>query len=212
MSAPRQPDARRTQRDLPPEQRAALGDLVEAAHRLNLAVVTTDVDLGELVRVRDLLDEAALALTRQTRGRGVRADFEAAGRALESHRPYRMCALNPWGIPFEIEFDGDGAHASLMANALHEGPADSLHGGVGAWLMDCMLGLLLQARGHRAVTARIEIDYLARTPLDQALQLHSRITGREGRKIHAEGWIEHLGDRSLRATGLFIEVDRSVRP
>ncbi len=77
--------------------------------------------------------------------------------------------------------------------------------------MDCMLGILIQARGRRGVTAKLDLRYLRRTPLDAPLQLGSRITKVDGRKVWAEGWIEHEGERTVVAEGLFIEVEADVR-
>lgn len=203
--------ARRVADDMAPDRRAALTDLVDATFRLNHAVATTDVPTEDLLRARRDLEETTQHLLQSTQPRAARRRFETPALARQQGEPYRLGAFNPWGIPFEIEFSGDGAHASLVANALHEGPDESVHGGVSAWLMDCMLGMLLQAQGRPAVTATLSIDYLARTPLDEPLEAFSRITSTDGRKVYAEGWVEHDGVRTLQATGLFIEIDRGPR-
>ncbi|WP_244928612.1 PaaI family thioesterase [Nocardioides sp. W7] len=197
--------------EMDPEHRAAALDLVDATNRLNLAVATTDLDEATLRRARTVLDELTTELGRRRRDRVIRAGFEAPGKALAAGLPYRICALNPWGVPLEVHFGADEAYAALTANALHEGPMDSVHGGVAAWLMDTMLGIIMQANGRRAVTARLEVDYRIRTPLDQPLTLQAGVTRREGRKIWVEGWIEHEGRRTVEATGLFVEVDQAVR-
>jgi len=197
--------------DLDAGHRVAVLDLVDATHRLNLAVATTDLDEATLRRARGVLDDLATELGECRRDRVVRVGFEAPGIAREAGLPYRICAMNPWGVPLEVEFGTDEAHATLVANALHEGPMDSVHGGVGAWLMDTMLGLIMQAQDQPAVTARLEIDYRARTPLDEPLTLRARVARREGRKTWIEGWIEHDGRHTLEATGLFVEVDRTRR-
>jgi acyl-coenzyme A thioesterase PaaI-like protein len=184
---------------------------VDATFRLSRSVATTGVPTEDLVRARRTLDETTQRLLQRTHPRAARRRFETPALAKQRGEPYRLSAFNPWGIPFEIEFTEDGAHASLVANALHEGPNDSVHGGVSAWLMDCMLGMLLQAQGRPAVTATLAIDYLARTPLDEPLEVFSRVTSTERRKVYAEGWVEHDGVRTLQATGLFIEIDRSTR-
>lgn len=202
---------RRVADDLSPEHRTALTDLVDATFRLSHAVATTDMPTEELVLARQALDDTTQRLLQRTQSRAARRRFETSALAKQRREPYRLSAFNPWGIPFEINFSDDGAHASLVANALHEGPNDSLHGGVSAWLMDCMLGMLLQAQGRPAVTATLAIDYLARTPLEEPLEVFSRITSTDGRKVYAEGWVEHDGVRTLQATGLFIEVSRTMR-
>lgn len=190
--------------------RQASADLVAATRRLMLAAATTDVEPGELRAARQMLDRLADTLGRRTRERVVRAPFEGPedSRAAGPEHPWTLFAHNPQGIPLTIEFGEDCARARLVANALHEGPHDSLHGGFGAHLMDCMLGTLMQARGKRALTATLDMRYLRRTPLDRPLELSSRIVVVSGRKTIAEGWIECDGVRTVEARGLFVEIER----
>ncbi|KDE11072.1 hypothetical protein N505_0122835 [Rhodococcus aetherivorans] len=97
--------------------------------------------------------------------------------------------------------------ARLIANALHEGPPDSVHGGFSAHLLDCMLGILMQARGSRSLTASLDLRYLRRTSLDEPLDLYSRIVEIEGRKTVAGGWIECRGECTVEARGVFVRVE-----
>ncbi|MFD0452023.1 hotdog domain-containing protein [Rhodococcus aetherivorans] len=60
-----------------------------------------------------------------------------------------------------------------------------MHGGFSAHLLDCMLGILMQARGSRSLTASLDLRYLRRTSLDEPLDLYSRIVEIEGRKTVA---------------------------
>ena len=195
-----------------PEPLVAVGELVDATYRLNLAVATSDLDAAVLREARARLDEVSSLLEQRTRPRARRAPFDAPGRARATGTPYRLCALTPWGVPIEVTIGPDDTlSARLEANALHEGPPECVHGGVAGYLMDCLLGVLIQASGRRAVTARLELDYLAPTPLDRPLDLSARVTAQRGRKIHAEGRIEYDGAPTVRAHGLFVEIDRSPR-
>ncbi|GAB2856444.1 PaaI family thioesterase [Nocardioides pacificus] len=101
---------------------------------------------------------------------------------------------------------GMTARAELTVDALHEGPPDSVHGGVTAFLMDCLLGILVQATGIPSVTGTLDLRYLRRTPLEEPVVLVARLVRHEGRKLWAEGWIEHEGQRTVEAHGLFISV------
>lgn len=196
---------------LTPGHRDALAELVDATYRLNLAVATSDLDEEALRAARAQLDAVSAHLETRTRTRAMRNGFDAPRRARRERTPYRLCAYTPWGVPIEAEFgaDGQSVRARFVPNALHEGPPDSMHGGVGGYLMDCILGILIQAQDKRAVTARLEIDYRARTPLDEEVELHGRITRREGRKVWAEGWVAYAGTRTLEASGLFVEIGES---
>ncbi|MDP9823960.1 acyl-coenzyme A thioesterase PaaI-like protein [Nocardioides massiliensis] len=197
---------------LEPAHREALEQLVDATYRLNLAVATSDLDEAVLREARAQLDAVSDRLGARTRTRAMRNSFEAPRQARREGTPYRLCGYTPWGVPIEARFEDDGqaVRSRFVPNALHEGPPDGMHGGVGGYLMDCVLGILIQAQDKRAVTARLEIDYRARTPLDQEMELYGRITRREGRKIWAEGWIESGGTRTLEASGLFIEIEHPV--
>jgi len=82
-----------------------------------------------------------------------------------------------------------------------------VHGGFSAHLLDCMLGTLMQARGSRSLTASLDLRYLRRTPLDEPLDLYSRIVEIEGRKTVAGGWIECRGECTVEARGVVVRVE-----
>jgi acyl-coenzyme A thioesterase PaaI-like protein len=199
-----------TTTDVTTERRQASSDLVATARQLMLAAATTDVDLGAIREAQQAIAAAAAVLSTRTRARALRADFNApaAARAAGPGTAFSLFSYNPLGIPLDIYFDDEGAVATLTPNALHEGPHDAMHGGFMASLMDCMLGILIQSQGSRAVTATLTMNYRRRTPLDEPLTLRSRIVDHSGQKTIAEGWIEHDGMRTVEATGLFIHVPR----
>ncbi|MCC5576339.1 PaaI family thioesterase [Microtetraspora sp. AC03309] len=205
-----EPDHGTVLADVTPERRRASIDLITAIREVMLAAAVTDLDVDEMRAAERALTEVARTLGKRTRTRVVRAPFGGPAAALAAGRggSWPLFAHNPLGIPLEIHLDGDSAMARLTPNALHEGPPDLLHGGFGAGLMDCMLGVLMQARGKRSVTASLELRFLHGTPLDRPLELRSRIVEVSGRKAVAEGWIECEGRRTLEARGLFIEVRR----
>ncbi|MDF1604679.1 PaaI family thioesterase [Nocardioides sp. YIM 152315] len=196
-----------------PAELPALATLTDEVRALVLAAGTTDVGDEELVAVAGLVSDLRERLESRSRDRIVRAPFDGPAQASVTGAPYRLSAFNPFGIPVVLTFDADGsgATAELRADARHEGPRDHMHGGISSWLMDCMLGILIQARGRRGVTATLDMRYLRRTPLDVPLLLRSQITRTEGRKVWAEGWIEVEGERTVVAEGLFIEVPADVR-
>jgi len=191
-----------------PADAPALAGLVDEARAMVLAAGTTDVDEAELRAVTAELEVLRHRLEAATRTRMIRAPFEAPGVAMAAGVPFRIAAMNPFALPLEVRFDpdGQGAQAEVLLDARHEGPREHVHGGISSWLLDCVLGIVMQAHGKRAVTARLDVTYRRRTPLDVPLQLGSRITRREGRKIWMDGWIEADGERVVTAEGLFIEL------
>ncbi|QIX28564.1 PaaI family thioesterase [Nocardioides sp. JQ2195] len=174
-----------------------------------LAAATTEATPAELEAARAAIAAVTEELGVRVRDRVQRTDLRMPERVRDAgpQAQWQTYDLNPLGVPLRIRFDGDRAYADLVANALHEGPPDLVHGGISAHVMDCMLGGLVRATGTRSVTATLDMRFLAPTPLDQPLQVTSRIVERSGRKVWAEGWIEHDGTRCVEAKGLFIRVD-----
>ncbi|MGY1812067.1 PaaI family thioesterase [Blastococcus sp. SYSU D00820] len=194
--------------DVPLPRRQATAELIGAVRDLMTAAAVTEVDDGVLTTARALVTEASALLTAATRPRALRPDFEGPGeaRAAGAGAAYPICQHNPLGLPVLIRFVEDGARGTLVPGALAEGPPDSLHGGWSAWLMDTMLGVLVQAQGRRAVTASLQLDYRNRVRLDERIDLGSRIASRDGRKTVVEGWIEQAGVRAVEARGLFVDL------
>lgn len=193
------------------ELREATAELVAATRALMLAAATTTADLDDIRRARTSIAELAEDLSIRPRTRPLRPVFDgpALARAAGPEQPWKMFTHNPMGIPLEVRFGVDEAWGRLVPNALHEGPPDTVHGGFSAHLLDCMLGTLMQARGSRSLTASLDLKYLRPTPLDEPLELYSRIVEISGRKTVAEGWIACNGQRTVEATGLFVRVERT---
>ena len=199
--------------DADPDWLAAATDLVETTRDLMLSVAVTELPAAELREVRRQVADLAARLGSTTRPRALRPRFDEPRLARAQGpdgAPYPVSVSSPHALPLQVRFDGDPgvdrAHAVFVANALHEGPPEMVHGGVSAWLMDTMLGVLVQSTGEPCVTGTLEIRYLRRTPLD----LHAEIVSRSGRKLVVEGWIEIAGVRHVEARGLFVQVPMAV--
>ncbi|CAM3345317.1 PaaI family thioesterase [Nocardioides dubius] len=190
------------------DHRAATLELIEATRELMLASATTEMGLAELHSATEQMRAITAVLAQRRRPRVLRGDFDAPARAraIGPEAGYRLFPFHPVAFPMEMHFSESGARASVVANALFEGPRETVHGGFVAHILDCMLGTLMQARGTLALTASLEITYHRRTPLDEPLELFSRIVEIDGRKTIAEGWIEHDGVRTAEARGLFIAL------
>ncbi|MCD6640366.1 MAG: PaaI family thioesterase [Nocardioides sp.] len=211
--------------DLDPTHLAAREALVAATRELNLAVGTTAIDGAPLDEVTAAVAELTRVLGKESTERVVRGGFLGPRERALRGEPVRLHQLNPALPAVDLlvgHDDGpdamvaaltDGrpvgltATADLTVDSLREGPPDSVHGGTLSFLMDCMLGVLVQASGVASVTGKLDLRYLRRTPLDEPITLRSRIVSREGRKIMTEGSVEHAGTRTVAATGLFVAID-----
>jgi len=112
------------------------------------------------------------------------------------------------GLHLEFLLAEDGAVVCLPTiPESFEGPPGYLHGGIIATLLDEAMSKTVRARGLKAVTGRMEIDY--RRPVRSAapIRLEGRLLRSEGRKHWTEARI--LGARGhvlAEAKGIFIEI------
>ncbi len=88
----------------------------------------------------------------------------------------------------------------------YEGPPTCVHGGVIAELFDELLGLANLVVGQAAMTGTLKVRYHRPTPLLAPLDLVSRFTGKERRKVFTWGAIMHDGETTAEAEGIFVEV------
>ena len=215
---------RPTLHDLDPARLKAQEALVATVRELNLAAGTAELDASELDEVTEELARLTRRLGAGRAQRVLRGGFLGPRDQVRSGQPITLHQLNPAFHDVDVvvghtdgpealdaalttgDPSGLTATAELTVNALHEGPPDSVHGGVLSFLMDCMLGVLVQATGIPSVTGTLDLRYLHRSPLDQPLTLRASIVRRDGRKILAEGSVEHAGTRTVEASGLFVAV------
>ena len=213
--------------DLDPDGLAGRQSLVDAVRELALAAGTTALGAPDLAAATRAVAEVTRLLAKESTERVVRAGFLAPRACALAGRAVRLHQLNPALPALEVAFEHDDgpqalaaaldggdpsgltARATLLVDALHEGPPDSVHGGTISFLMDCMLGVLVQATGVPSVTGTLDLRYLRRTPLEEPLQLRARILRRDGRKILTAGSVEHAGVRTAEASGLFVAVGQA---
>ncbi|TCN53422.1 thioesterase superfamily protein [Rhodococcus sp. SMB37] len=190
--------------DLPEEWLQTHRDLVASVRRLMHAAATTATSIEDLREAMDLVDGASDLAQTELRAGVLLGEFGNPEKVTAT-RIRQIGAHNPLCLPLEISVDGARASATLAVDALAEGPQGCLHGGLSAWLMDCMLGLMVESTGRVCVTAQLELRYLAPTPLHRPLDLHATVDSTEGRKVWVNSWIECDGTRTVEARGLFIE-------
>ena len=201
--------------------------LVAAVRELNLASGTTLLDGADLDVVTAAVAELTRGLAKESTDRVVRGSFLGPRERVLRGMPVLLHQLNPAlpGVQVVVGHDdgpeamlaalvegspeGLTATAELTVDSLFEGPPDSVHGGTISFLMDCMLGVLVQVTGIASVTGTLGLRYVQRTPLDEPLTLRARIVRRDGRKILTEGAVEHGEARTAEATGLFVSVGQA---
>ncbi|MFN2540471.1 MAG: PaaI family thioesterase [Mycobacteriales bacterium] len=189
------------------EQLAAAERLVTQVRALMLAAATSTVPVADLDEAARLVERATqlAGASRQVEGLRLNLDRAAIARTAAGE-PWQVFRHNPLGIPLTIEVDGDLATAALAPTALLEGPPQVLHGGFSAAMMDALISTLVQVQGLRAVTVRLEVEFLAAVPLDEPLHLTARLVEVAGRKVRATGSVQQRGVEVVRAEALLITV------
>jgi len=98
-----------------------------------------------------------------------------------------------------------------------------MNGGIIATILDCHMGCAAIQGLHKevgesegvepvnlhCVTGNLNVNYLAPTPMDDAVHLEAWTTRVEGKKVFVEATLTAKGTITANATALFIRVDRS---
>ena len=116
---------------------------------------------------------------------------------------------NPMGIAMTVRREGDDMVADVHLGAAFEGAPGRSHGGIVAAIFDDIQGYLLTLIQQPGFTGRMEVNYLAATPIDQELEFRARVVERDGRKIHTEAEAYAREALVARSTAVFIAVDTS---
>jgi uncharacterized protein (TIGR00369 family) len=138
----------------------------------------------------------------------------APGTVLGPH--YGWCFAcgdeHPTGLHQKIEvLDGVAVRSRFTVGEHHMGAAGLAHGGILASALDEALGSLCWLMHTMAVTARLEIDFVAPVPVGRTVVIDAVCTGVDGRKIYVEGsgrLDSEDGVVVVRSKGLFVAVRR----
>lgn len=116
---------------------------------------------------------------------------------------------NPLGIGVSPRRVGDEVVADVTLGAAFEGAPGRAHGGIVAAIFDDVLGYLLTLNQIPAFTGELTVRYLAATPINEPLEIRSRLLQRDGRRIFCEAEATGAEGRIATATATFIEVEPS---
>jgi len=115
---------------------------------------------------------------------------------------------NPMGMHLEFLLAEDGSVVCLAAVPdTFEGPVGYVHGGIIATLLDEAMSKAVRARGVRAMTRHMEVDYQRPVPSGAPIRLEGHVTHHEGRKHWVQARIlNDEGTELAKGKGLFIEL------
>jgi hypothetical protein len=137
------------------------------------------------------------------------ADQPRAERVHDS--PYHPMSLvggtaHPWALQLHTVRDGAAVGGTVVLGAAYEGGPGLVHGGVLSLLFDHAMGQAVFETGNSAMTASLEVRYVAPTPLDEPLEVRAQVERIEGRRVHVSAQISAAGRVTATAAGLFIRL------
>jgi acyl-coenzyme A thioesterase PaaI-like protein len=186
-------------------------DAVEARYQPLAEAVRELVDATIRSRVGDEDVAAVLADVRAATAR-LRADqadgpagvnYNATGRAWNWGNAVAGLR-NAIAPPMTVEHLGGGrTRAALLLGAAYEGPPGCVHGGVGALLLDHLMGVTASRMSKVTLTGTLTLRYRNPLPLGR-VRLEGRVSGEEGRKVFVEATIAGAAGPAIEAEGIFI--------
>jgi len=177
--------------------------LTQSIRRLVAAGIRTGVDQDT---IRDAI--AAIDATTETLERAESNTstlrHAGTGRPLAWTNP-AIGLRNAMAPPMEINEDGDGRYWSeFTLGAAYEGPPGLVHGGIGALVLDHILGEAASVGLTQPLfTGTITLRYLRGTPLGP-LRAEAYIERTEGFKTYARGFLGDADGPTVEADGVFI--------
>lgn len=114
----------------------------------------------------------------------------------------------------KLTFEQDDAARKIIGRfklgVEYQGAFGIIHGGVIATVLDEVMGKVCRFRQVRALTAEMNVVYLAPVRVDQDLVVEGYEKGMVGRNLQLVGEIKDTAGKVLaRSTGRFVVVDRT---
>jgi len=118
---------------------------------------------------------------------------------------------NASGVRARFFVEGDEVRGVVILPRHLNGYRDVAHGGVQAALLDETMGWAATAFGAlhpMYVTGEFTVKFVAPVPVDEEIEVRSRLVRDAGRLALCEGEILHGGKVCVRATGKFVPMSR----
>jgi len=185
------------------DQDAAHDRLGAAVRGLADAVVRSGADAAVLARTADEIERLSAVLS-----------------AAEQHErlhdsPYHpMSPVGGTAHPTAPQLhtrpiDGGVAGTVVLGPAFEGGPGLA-HGGILSLMIDHTMGQAIYTAGYAAMTASLDVRYLAPTPLGVPLTVTATVDHNAGRRVHVTAEIKAGEVTTVDARGVFITLTRDA--
>lgn len=189
------------------QQRTHLFQIVEELRGLIEASVSLNADTATLADLAETLAGVRQQMQALAGNRGLEHFNPQPGDDLNAALPTSPVTgrFNPLAPPVEMSMDGEKLIGRVTCGRAYEGPPNSVHGAVVSAIYDQLLAFANVFAGCGGPTAKLEVEFLRPTPLEQPLEFHAWIERRDGRKITTLGECYAGGELVTRCNGLFIQ-------
>lgn len=197
--------------DLPTVDEVPSGRIALAARIRELveASLLVDDEVVDLAAAAARVEAVTGALRAGARDSALLFAPLAGGRRVSVHNPLEGPG-NPLAPPLSWQHIGaDSVLAECVLTVAHEGPPGRVHGGWVAAVLDHVVGRAVAAAGFPGMTASLTVDYRAGTPYGVPLLAEGRLTGRDGRKLHAAAELR-VGDQVTATATAMLVLFRGV--
>ncbi|MEV2274879.1 PaaI family thioesterase [Nocardiopsis sp. NPDC049922] len=191
--------------DITPELRS----LVARVHDLIDAVANTEADTDTLAQTAATVETLTDRLNVARRDVGAMVQRDLRDGTVEYGTITNIVAgdTNPVAPPLSLERTTEGLRGDVTLTTTYQGPPGLVHGGWIAALLDQAVGSAAALAGMPGLTARLEVDYRRPTPLFTPLEITSRVTGAERRKVFVAGEIRVNGEVTAEATAIMVRFE-----
>ena len=169
-------------------RRAAVATLGAQVRELVDAVVSTEVETGELERCAAQVAALTEALGARRRERNRPAAVDDLLGGVRMYNPV-VGAGSPLAPPLDVELGAGTAVAGCTLGLTYEGPPTYVHGGVSALLADQVLGSAVASSGNPGMTTELTLRYRRPVPLRTPLLVSAETVDVSGRWVRATGAI-----------------------
>jgi acyl-coenzyme A thioesterase PaaI-like protein len=114
---------------------------------------------------------------------------------------------NPTSVDIDVSYEGDDVVAIVVLGRAFEGAPGRAHGGIVAAAFDDVTGFVIGRLQEPAFTGELTVRYLAPVPVEQRIEMRSRLDGRERRKLFISAEARVGDDVIATCRAIYITVD-----
>ena len=113
---------------------------------------------------------------------------------------------NPKGMKMVPVIKDRKIYAKYIFEKSFEGGPGLVHGGILSTVLDDMMGYATFTQNLFCVTANLNVNFRAPTPVDKEFELYAWVKEVDGNKVYAESVIQSEDAIHVEADGLFINI------